>query len=467
MIANYNHSHALSINYYEVVQVFRVEVRLAKAEQVLYVPMSLPNFNDPNIVRRFQISMARAALSPQIMRSFITMDQIQLDPAQQTSFSVFRRPLADLLKDALTTRSSLTAGTPMLSTIQAHLSDAVSTAPKNTTAAVTGSTSAEGTPSTGTPSAQPATIQPAVSASDIARPQRLAISAPPLRQALPVISQTNKALWDQEHVSRLSSLFNIQILRPTSLAISLPADAIIEGAVVEGTLSGAPVKAVFRTSTGAAITDFGPGQAIDSISLRDLTSISLRGSHPEQEYHLTVYLTVNRGGIIVPVKLPMVMIPKAQASETLVVNVKPGGVSADIIKHLNANKMYYSQVVFRSLDATDLSLLLSGYGYMIGGKVVPITQIINPRPVRYVGNYIAFTTNIQSGGEVDPDPKWTEFLKAHNIQVGQSTNDVVPLGTGGVFAEAVLGRANCAEKLDITRFWDWKASSVRILGVDY
>jgi hypothetical protein len=155
VIANYNHSHALSINYYEVVQVFRVEVRLAKAEQVLYVPMSLPNFNDPNIVRRFQIPMARAALSPQIMRSFITIDQIQLDPAQQTSFSIFRRPLVDLLKDALTTRSSLTAGTPILSTIQPHLSNAASATSNNTTAAVTGSTPAEGTPSTGTPSINP------------------------------------------------------------------------------------------------------------------------------------------------------------------------------------------------------------------------------------------------------------------------------------------------------------------------
>lgn len=230
-----------------------------------------------------------------------------------------------------------------------------------------------------------------------------------------------------------------------------PADAIVEGAVVEGT-TNVPVKAVFNTATSAAITDFGPGQSIDSLSLRDLTSISIRGSHPDIEYNLTVTITVNRGGIIVPVKLPSVLIPKQTPFDTTVVNVKAGGVSADVTKRLNANRMYYSQVVFRSLDATDLVLLLSGYGYNLGGKVVPITQIINPKPVRYVGNYIAFTTNIQSGGNSDPDPSWTKFLREHGIIVGQSTNDVVPLGTGGVFAEAVLGRANCAEKLDITRF---------------
>src|SRR6185436_9409815 len=31
---------------------------------------------------------------------------------------------------------------------------------------------------------------------------------------------------------------------------------------------------------------------------------------------------------------------------------------------------------------------------------------------------------------------------------------------GGVFAEAVLGRSNSAEKLDITRFWNWQDSPI-------
>jgi len=42
----------------------------------------------------------------------------------------------------------------------------------------------------------------------------------------------------------------------------------------------------------------------------------------------------------------------------------------------------------------------------------------------------------------------------------------VPLPSGGVFAEAVLGRANAAEKLDITRFWDWHDSPIPILPPD-
>src|SRR5690606_32100080 len=40
----------------------------------------------------------------------------------------------------------------------------------------------------------------------------------------------------------------------------------------------------------------------------------------------------------------------------------------------------------------------------------------------------------------------------------------VPIGTGGVFAEAVQGRANAAERLDLGRFWDWQDSPIPIVA---
>jgi hypothetical protein len=44
--------------------------------------------------------------------------------------------------------------------------------------------------------------------------------------------------------------------------------------------------------------------------------------------------------------------------------------------------------------------------------------------------------------------------------------DFVPLPSGGVFAEAVLGRSNSAEKLDITRFWNWQDSPIPLQAPD-
>ena len=40
----------------------------------------------------------------------------------------------------------------------------------------------------------------------------------------------------------------------------------------------------------------------------------------------------------------------------------------------------------------------------------------------------------------------------------------VAMPTAGVFAEAVLGRSNSAERLDITRFWDWQSSPIPIVA---
>jgi hypothetical protein len=458
-----------------VVQIFRVEVQLSKAKQVIFVPLDLPDFNDDTIIRRFSSALARAALSSTIRDSLFKIDTVEFQPEPKTSFSVFNRPLGDFFKEALSVRSSLVAGAVSLGTKLA--AQTVATPPKTTdgdktdrdkkpSAAATSESSGDNTPaSTSSQSTPPAVVSP----SDVALPKRLDTSIIPFQTALPVLMQTNNYLWDQQHLSRLSSLFRQSIQSHTTTAISLPSDVNIEGAIVEGTGS-VPLKAVFRTATGQEVTDFGPGTGMPLISVRDLTSIAIRGSNPNSDYpNVSVSLTLNRGGVITPITLPSVVVPKGSPS-TVVVNIRAGGASADVKSHLMANRMYYAQVIFRSLDATDIALMLSGYGYPIAGKMVPITQLIDPRPVRYVGNYLAFTTNVQSrkGTEKDPDPdpNWTKFLQDAAIVVGETTSEVVPLGTGGVFAEAILGRANCAEKLDVTRFWNWQESPTPLQPTD-
>ena len=90
-------------------------------------------------------------------------------------------------------------------------------------------------------------------------------------------------------------------------------------------------------------------------------------------------------------------------------------------------------------------------------ETVPVAQVIDPIPIRYrrqlprvqdVGRQVATTTAGASGRR--PRHHGGTLIK----------QDIVPLGTGGVFAEAVLGRSNAAEKLDITRFWDWQDSPI-------
>jgi hypothetical protein len=61
---------------------------------------------------------------------------------------------------------------------------------------------------------------------------------------------------------------------------------------------------------------------------------------------------------------------------------------------------------------------------------------------------------------LDEEREWAEWLADHGVSFDHTKEDLVPLPSGGVFAEAVLGRYNSAEKLDITRFWNWQDSSI-------
>jgi hypothetical protein len=117
------------------------------------------------------------------------------------------------------------------------------------------------------------------------------------------------------------------------------------------------------------------------------------------------------------------------------------------VEYFKENLFYYNMAVLRSLDNTQIAMLLAGYDIKIGEELVPMAQLVEISPLRYFGNYLAFKMAVQDG-----DSSWADWLKNHGIDLATSTDDLVPIPTGGTFAEAVLSRSNSAEKVDITRF---------------
>jgi hypothetical protein len=148
--------------------------------------------------------------------------------------------------------------------------------------------------------------------------------------------------------------------------------------------------------------------------------------------------------IVVPVRL------RASGAAT----VFHADVPADLVSHLLDHRLYYSQAVWRSLDPATIGVLLSGYTWRLEGQMRRLVEIVDPTPVAVVANYLVLRL---SG---DAEEEYNAWLGRARIVVGQTREDQVPIPTGGVFAEAVLGRANSAEKLDITRFWDWQESPI-------
>ncbi len=432
VIANYNHMHALTVQYYEVVQIYRVEVELAQADKVVFIPVALADFDDDAMIRRYQSVLAAAALTLEMRSALRNLDVIELLPEPKTRFSVFDRPLEVLVKDAIYAKPVKIAAKLAKTDVAAVPVDVkVEADPKEVTLAEIRSVVSEA-------------LADSVNA-EAAAPQMLQLDP-----AIPVAAQINDKLWSVDQVARLSGFLNLSVLRPNSSAVYLPNDVLVENAVVVA--SGLSLTAVLRSRDGTVLTY----SQSAPVALSQVGAIGVTGSNSGGEVGATVTLTLNRNGVRFPLELPAVAFPKGFTGETKIVKVNAGAVDANVRQHLKANRLHYSQAIFRSLDAAQIALLLSGYRVEAAGAVVPVAQVVEPLPVRYVGNYLAF----RMGVDPEQDATWQAWLKERHLDDVKPQIDIVPLGTGGTFAEAVLGRSNSAEKLDITRFWNWQDSPI-------
>ncbi|MGW3351761.1 hypothetical protein ACWDA3_51445 [Nonomuraea rubra] len=146
--------------------------------------------------------------------------------------------------------------------------------------------------------------------------------------------------------------------------------------------------------------------------------------------------------------------------------VRGGQVPQHILDHLNDNRRHYSQAVWANIDELTLSRILANYTYTPpGGKsnALPLGVQLDPKPIAATGNYLGFRWNF--AGEQERED-WVKARRVDDTRLGKEVTSIVGVATNGVFAEAVLGRANAAEKIDLTRFWNWKDSPIPILPTD-
>lgn len=126
-------------------------------------------------------------------------------------------------------------------------------------------------------------------------------------------------------------------------------------------------------------------------------------------------------------------------------------ITNELTNHLSENALYYSQAIWMDTDPGMLTIQLSPYRFR-GKRVI---EYIDPTPLSTAGNFLVFRWKDETA------PEWKKW-KEDNVDQSKVEVDLVSLPTGGVFAEAVLGRFNSAEKLDITRFWNWQDSPIPI-----
>ncbi|MFK5646839.1 hypothetical protein ACI3ET_09965 [Ornithinimicrobium sp. LYQ121] len=156
------------------------------------------------------------------------------------------------------------------------------------------------------------------------------------------------------------------------------------------------------------------------------------------------------------------------------------------LQHVVSNTMTYSKAVWSSLTAEERVVMLEGYtiglpdtgldveGLADASQHVPLLNCVANQVLGYYGNSMIMPFSIPAalavalaGGASDDDEDATRPLTTGAVQDALTAfhrSAFAPpvshftLPTKGVLGEAVLGNCPSAEKIDLTRFWNWQDS---------
>jgi hypothetical protein len=136
-----------------------------------------------------------------------------------------------------------------------------------------------------------------------------------------------------------------------------------------------------------------------------------------------------------------------------------------MLQHVVNNTVAYSKAVWQSLSPEERAIMLEGFtigvppdGIEEESQNIPLLNCVENRVLGFFGNSmimpfmiprsVADEMEITSGQIQDT---LTEFHKT----AFSPPKSLVALPTRGVLGEAVLGSCPSAEKIDLTRFWNW------------
>ena len=426
VLTNYNHMHALSVQYYEVVQAFRVTTQLERAERCLFVPVKLIDFSDRATIERWRFALARAALTSAAGRMLAELGTILA-----TSQLPLRRPVLPPVRVGGLSVGYLLARAP---TAASDAADAGSAGSDTTAKAGSGGA---------------ASASPKAPASG---------TAPPLS----AIGRMVAAGWDATQVQRIGLLAGRLMLPRQTNCVYVPDHALLIGVSLR---ADAAARFEVKTSDGTLIETRPAGTGISlatPVAVGELRAIAVEQAGTK-ELATALTLQLSLAGTVTTLAVPIDLAPGGAGSGLqLAVSFDAGARMRELVAHLQANALHYTQAVLRALDGPTVASLLAGFSF----RGLPLAQLVDQQPVAVNANFLVFRMNLPASGEA-ADPRlaeevtaWQQFLARGGLDRPVPRSEIVPMPSGGVFGEAVLGRANAAERIDLTRFWNWQDSPI-------
>ncbi|MCG2575967.1 hypothetical protein LZ012_03035 [Dechloromonas sp. XY25] len=137
-------------------------------------------------------------------------------------------------------------------------------------------------------------------------------------------------------------------------------------------------------------------------------------------------------------------------------------LTAELVAHLNDNFEYYHHAIWWTMDPNRRYMLLDGY-YAPNSDNRSVASVVENRLIGIVGNSLILP--VASGVRLDPrfrpnkDGNWIDLLGFYQPPIPLPATRI-SLPTKGVFAEAVMGNCNSCEEIDESRFWRWEQSPI-------
>lgn len=394
-VTNYNHMHALTVQYYEVVQVYETEIRLENAERCIFLPMQPIDFTDERNILKYLPILKAAALDGST-RALLAQVEENPNAGYALKFNQNKRLV------------TLPLGFPFFWPQPSQFLGLTLSA----------------------------------NARDLARDGFIVLGGELENITLDYQLQLNGVRWSPtRNVAPQSPITQVLINLEDGSTVTIAASAA----------EGADPTTVDNALNNGDPLSFG---RIRGISVVVDPQYQARQFPPfGDDYIIKLQLAVGLGNEARWLDCSFMMaagVGPLGATPLYMVS-SPSGLT-ELGEILNESQLYYSQQIWLREDPQSRIMQLAPFRLTVGRRQhINLVDYLAPEPLQVVGNYLVYRFSYED------DPTWLRWRKAH-FGADSVVVDIVPVPTGGVFAEAVLGRANSAEKLDITRFFDWQDS---------
>lgn len=138
-------------------------------------------------------------------------------------------------------------------------------------------------------------------------------------------------------------------------------------------------------------------------------------------------------------------------------------------QHVIENTILYSQAIWASLTGAERAIMLEQYTIGVPsttgeiGEEIPLMNCVQNEVYGFYGNcmLMPFSYPPELAASLNTSTREVQdALYSYHTMAFRPTSTMVSMSTRGMVGEAVLGNSNASEKIDLTRFWNWKDSPI-------